>query len=351
MRLLLPYILLFIASLAAHGKVFINHPAAKEGDEVWFRCSFELDELPDSASLSLTTSGYVMAYVNGRIAFPEIIWPYRPLMSITERGDSLPPLRQYARGMATRNIEIRPLLQRGSNVVALWFAPCVDAKALAERECWEATPDTLKGSMPHPASIIHQVSPSLTMKYGKRSNVIADPEASWLCHIASARMTTYGEENVPSKYIDNWKSNDFNFNATWIAAEKSWTEMTRWNTLAGNDLCSARIIEARRNQTTDSKQIFYIPYETSGLLRVTLRSTKKNQLLTVNGMKYICAGYEDEQFFTRFATIVTDSITIENKSKRAFPDIQRVEMIELKQHPAETQSATFLPTTDIYTKE
>lgn len=331
MRFLLLYILFFAAAYTAQGKVFINHPAAKEGEEVWFRSSFELEELPDSASLAITTSGYVLAYINGRITFPEIIWPYRPLQSTTERGDSLPPLRQYASGMASRDINIRPLLHKGTNIIALWYAPCVNAKALAESEEWEAMPDSLKGQLNCSSVSIHQVSPVITVTHDEKRKEIVTPESAWLCHIASGKITTYGEEMYATEYIDDWKSIDFTFNATWIPAEKTWAEMMEWNTLQNDALCFGRIIDAQRNQSSMSEQTYYFPYEVSGLLRITLRGVTKGQQITVNGMRYKCLGIEDEQMFTRFATITTDSVTIVNESANPFPDIQGVEMIELKQ--------------------
>lgn len=327
---ILLFLLLFTAISEMRGKVFINHPSQKDGDEVWFRSSFELKELPDSASLTLTTSGYVLAYINGRIAFPEIIWPYRPLSRTIERGNSLPPLRQYTTGMATRTINVRPLLNRGRNVIALWYAPCVNIKNLADKEHWMAMPDSIRKPLDYYNHSIHQVSPSLTVKKNDRSRMIVGPESNWLCHIASSRITINGEDTDATEYIDNWKGNDFSFNSTWVAAERSWTEMMEWNTLHNDMPCIGRITEAKKNYSTGNQQIYYIPYEMSGLLRITLRDTRKGQELTVNGMRYRCLGIEDEQIFTRFATITTDSISITNNSKRAFPDIQRIEMIELK---------------------
>lgn len=330
MRLFLLYIFFLTAASDALGMVFINHPSAKDGDEVWFRSTFNIEEMPDSAALSLTTSGYVLAYINGRIAFPEIIWPYRPLARVIERGDSLPVLRQYTMGMASRTINVKPLLHKGKNVVALWFAPCVNIKALADKEEWEVTPDSLRRPLAAFRNTLHQVSPTLTVTNNGRRKDIVTAESSWLCHIASSIMTVSGEDVCATEYIDDWKSIHFSFNSTWIAAERSWTEMMKWNALKGDGACMGRIIEAEKNLCTATRQYYYIPYETSGLLRITMRGTRKNQELMVNGMRYRCLGIEDEQMITRFATITTDSVTITNISNRAFPDIQRVEIIELR---------------------
>lgn len=335
MRRLWAFLILILSLQTLQAKVFMHHPGAKEGDEVWFRNTFQVNELPDSVILHLSTSGYALAYVNGRIAFPETIWPYRPLLETIKQDYSRQFLRQYKQGVATRDIDVTHLLRRGRNVIAVWYAPCINVKAMLEAEKANALSDSICSSPTYEIKPLKgssmQISASLTAFKNNKKETIIREDAGWLCHIASGRMTLEGEEFDATKYLDEWKAPYCHINPSWVMAERTWMEEVEWNTLDDIGLSAFRTTRAKINRKTLSRHFYYIPSEATGLLRITLRETSKGQRIIVNGMEHRCFGTNDEQIFTRFATVTTDCITIESGDGKPFPDIQTVEFIELQQ--------------------
>lgn len=356
MRRLWAFLILILSLQALQAKVFMHHPGAKEGDEVWFRSTFVVNALPDSVILHLSTSGYALAYVNGRIAFPETIWPYRPLSGTIKHDYRRQLLRQYKQGVATRDIDVTHLLRRGRNVIAVWYAPCINVKAMleaekamqeaekagrdtdkadAKAEKANALPDSICGSSSYEIKPLKgssmQISASLTAFKDNKKETLVREDAGWLCHIASGRMTLEGEEFDATKYLDEWKTLYCHIDPSWVAAERTWMEEMEWNTLDDIGLSAFRTTRAKINRKALSRHTYYIPSEATGLLRITLRDTSKGQRIIVNGMEYRCFGTNDEQIYTRFATLTTDCITIESGDGKPFPDIQTVEFIELRQ--------------------
>lgn len=293
-------VLLFVAVMqATKAQVFLAHPKADKGEEVWFRSGFRVEHVPDSALLDISTAGYALVYVNGRVAFPETIWPYR-----ADSPSSLIPCRL---GIATRRIDIKPLLRYGRNVLAVWYAPC----RLDD------------------ARLLPQIAAVLTMKNGMKSDVVVDEDSEWRCRIATSKKTVYGEDDNAEAYYPDWKREDRLYDRSWMAPEKIWTENASWSRLEDNSLVACNTVRAKANVKTDSTQVFYTPTVVTGQLKVTLRGARSGQELLINGMRYRCNGTADEQFITRFATVTTDCIEIRNISGRKFPDVQSVEIVEL----------------------
>lgn len=309
-------VIAFIAIVqAASAKVFLAHPMAEAGDETWYRSSFTVEHVPDSALLQISTAGYVLVYVNGRVAFPETMWPYRPLIGMGEGlcgasgcSDSLSVNSICQQGIATRRIDIKPLLRYGRNVLAVWYAPC----RLDE------------------ARQLPQIAATLTLRKGSKETVVIDEDSEWTCHTATSRRTLNGEDDDALAYDSDWKREDNRYDKTWVAPERILVKPVSWNTIEDNGLMACRTVRAKANARTDSTQLFYTPTVVTGQLKVTLRGTSKGQLLLINGMRYRCNGTTDEQFITRFATVTTDCIEIKNTSGRKFPDVQNVEILALK---------------------
>lgn len=318
-------LLLFILTTAVGstwGKVFLHHPEAHGGQEIWFRNIFMLNERPDSAVLTLSTSGYAMAYINERVADTQTIWPYRALERTINRGDSLPELHQFQQGIATKSIDVTHLVGSGRNILAIWYAPCINVAEMALAE--------ENDSIDTPSASRYQLLPKLTIWRNNRSYTVVCEDSEWYCHHATAAMTTSGEDFDAEKYNPEWKQLVITNQQEWMNPGKSWIEPTEWYTVDGAAAMAYTTVNARSNWKTDKSETFYIPRPMQGQLRITLRGTNKGQLLRINGMNYRCNGTTDEQMFTRFATVITDSITIENVNGKKFPAIQSVEMIGVR---------------------
>lgn len=370
---------MLISTLEIDAKIFIYHGTAEDGQEIWFRNVFNINEIPDSAMLNLSTDGQILAYINGRIVGTQSIWPNRKIV------DNATMQRQ--KGVATQSVNVRHLLRTGRNVIAIWYAPCIDVKALTERydskscditgnsvalttgsgaitssnaraittgsgaitssnssaiavNSGSITPD-ITVTLPDTSDVIpvlnavipgskFQLSAEITIKTKTEKKDILTPRTNWLCKIAPASLTPYGENIDASIYSSSWKNTVLNIKPDWIRPNMSWYQPAIWNTVEPEGGYARNTLRAKLNVTNDSTQIYYFPYEETGQLRITIRNAKKGQELNINGMTYICTGETDEQFFTRFTTVKTDKVTVSNIGKQKFPSIQNIEMIILK---------------------
>lgn len=298
----------------ANAKIFIHHNSAKEGQEVWFRTVFDIRELPDSAFLEMSTSGYLLAYINGRVAGTQSIWPFRPIVN--------KEYQQKQKGIACQSIDVRHLLRTGRNVLSIWYAPCIDMKLLQE------TSDTI--TCESTTNTLYQLSTLLTIKKGEKTETLCSTNSNWLCKVAPVQMTKYGEDCNSPAITANWKKQVLEISPDWIRPEKSWYEKSKWNTVEDQGEYAYNTISANLNEVTDSMQTYYFPYKATGQLRITLRNAKRGQVIDVNGMRYTCLGETDEQFFTRFSTITTDIVEISKTDENKLPNIQNLELILLK---------------------
>lgn len=296
-------------------KVFIYHGAAMEGQQVWFHNVFSVKEIPDSAMLSMSSSGYLLAYVNGRVVGTQSIWPYRPVMDKVSG--------QKRQGIATQSIDIRRLLRTGKNVISIWYAPCIDARMASLSE-----DSTLVAATSFP---LYQLSPELNLWKGNKKETLCTTENNWLCRISNVVTTLYGEDCDATAFTDEWKKISIDVTPEWVRPEKAWREPVKWDTIEGIGEYACNTITAVPNEITDSTQAFYFPTGMTGQIRITLRGTKKGQILDVNGMKYVCLGVSDEQFFTRFTTLTAEEVMITNDMSDPQPKVQSVEMILLNQ--------------------
>lgn len=308
--------LLLLATIATgtKAKVFIHHTGAREGQEVWFHSNFDVKSLPDSAFLTLETGGYVLAYINGRVVGTQRIWPYRPVVDINTG--------QKQAGVASQAINVTHMLRIGRNALTVWYAPCIDMKLLRE------TPDTLTAeSTTFP---MYQLSAMLIAKKGLKTDTLSTSNSNWLCKIAPATMTLFGEDYNAAEYDAKWKNNVLAITPEWVKPEKAWYEKAKWNSVEDKGQYACNTITAKLNEKTDSMLTYYFPYHATGQLRVTIRGARKNQEIDINGMRYVCTGETDEQMFTRFSTISTDVVEIQKVGKDKLPNIQNLELIILE---------------------
>ena len=104
----LTLVLIVISSVRTWAGTYLLHPSAFPNEQVWFQCPFVSNDTSDRIYLRLSTTGYVLPYINGRIAFRASIWPSRPMNK---------------EGVAESVIDVTRLVKSGNNVIALWYAP------------------------------------------------------------------------------------------------------------------------------------------------------------------------------------------------------------------------------------
>lgn len=280
----------------AQDKQFICHPTAEKGEEVWFHSILSVGKLPEKASLSISTTGFVLVYVNSRIAYTASLWPYR---------------HDNMQGIATKEIDITGLLHYGRNVISVWYAPCCSPFYGLPDHDW-------------------QISPCITMVTDGKEQRYCYSKTDWLCSIAPGKITEIGEDYNAPAYQQDWKEFIYGLTPTWIGAENSSAIVPILNNIPDISLHACKTHEPISTYESKDTVRCYFPQKQRGQLRLTLRGAKKGQIISVNGMRYHCLGTLDEQFFTRFATVETDVIEITRITGNRIPDIVSTEIIELK---------------------
>ena len=322
------FLLLSISAgvMNAKDRYFICHPTAEKGEEVWFHSILPINKLPDSASISISTTGFVLVYVNGRNATTATLWPYRP---------------NNSPGIASQDIDITTLLSYGRNVISIWYAPCLQPLS--------QTSDSIGNAFTtHSDSISDRENNAFATQYqgyqtgdcqipvcittvteGKEQR-FCNTERDWLCSIAAGKMTRKGEDYDAMAYQQDWKSFIYAVTPLWIGAEKSMLSHPILNDIPDIPLRARKIFEPISVYESNDTTRCYFPLGAEGQIRLTIRGARKGQEIDVNGMRYRCIGKMDEQFFTRFTTVKTDSIIITSRDGTKLPELADAEIIMLK---------------------
>lgn len=310
----------------AKDRYFICHPTAEKGEEVWFHSILPINKLPDSASISISTTGFALVYVNGRNATTATLWPYRP---------------NNSPGIASQDIDITTLLTYGRNVISIWYAPCLQplsptlgsignaftthSDSISDRENNDVATQ-YQGSQTGDCQISVCIT---TVTEGKKQR-FCNTERDWLCSIAAGKMTRKGEDYDAMAYQQDWKSFIYAVTPLWIGAEKSMLSHPILNDIPDIPLRARKIFEPISVYESNDTTRCYFPLGAEGQIRLTIRGARKGQEIDVNGMRYRCIGKMDEQFFTRFTTVKTDSIIITSRDGTKLPELADAEIIELK---------------------
>ena len=322
------FLLLSISAgvMNAKDRYFICHPTAEKGEEVWFHSILPINKLPDSASISISTTGFVLVYVNGRNATTATLWPYRP---------------NNMQGVASQDIDITCLLSYGRNVISIWYAPCLQPFSPTSGSIGNAfaTHSDITSDRGNNAFATQyqgyqtgdcQISVCITTVTEGKEQRFCNTERDWLCSIAAGKMTRKGEDYDAMAYQQDWKSFIYAVTPLWIGAEKSMLSHPILNDIPDIPLRARKIFEPISVYESNDTTRCYFPLGAEGQIRLTIRGARKGQEIDVNGMRYRCIGKMDEQFFTRFTTVKTDSIIITSRDGTKLPELADAEIIMLK---------------------
>ena len=310
----------------AKDRYFICHPTAEKGEEVWFHSILPINKLPDSASISISTTGFVLVYVNGRNATTATLWPYRP---------------NNSPGIASQDIDITTLLSYGRNVISIWYAPCLQPLSQTSDSIGNAFAthsDSISDRENNAFATQYQgyqtgdcqISVCITTVTEGKEQRFCNTERDWLCSIAAGKMTRKGEDYDAMAYQQDWKSFIYAVTPLWIGAEKSMLSHPILNDIPDIPLRARKIFEPISVYESNDTTRCYFPLGAEGQIRLTIRGARKGQEIDVNGMRYRCIGKMDEQFFTRFTTVKTDSIIITSRDGTKLPELADAEIIMLK---------------------
>ena len=143
-------------------------------------------------------------------------------------------------------------------------------------------------------------------------------------------MTRKGEDYDAMAYQQDWKSFIYAVTPLWIGAEKSMLSHPILNDIPDIPLRARKIFEPISVYESNDTTRCYFPLGAEGQIRLTIRGARKGQEIDVNGMRYRCIGKMDEQFFTRFTTVKTDSIIITSRDGTKLLELADAEIIMLK---------------------
>lgn len=282
---------------AQFGWQWMSSPSAEGVPQVWFRhTSTGVGEV-EKATLTLCTTGFARAYVNGRLVDPSPLSPPR------RDGDN--SLKLLSRDVTAFMVSDDTL------DVALWCAqpdglPCAVAARL---DCMRAD--------------------------GAAFTVVSD--SSWLCRPVPVEEDSCGTVTFDSR---QW-------HPTWSYGETDWA---RWTPVAVADGVTAdalpeagtpsggdaprlavKAISAASETGRDAHSAHYdFGHAFVGLIRVTLRDAVPGEVVRVGDTRYVCSGLTDEQLIARFRARQWREVTVDGDSRFRPSQVQCVEGLELE---------------------
>lgn len=270
-----------------------------QGKQTWYRVPFFVTE-PSRTVLKLQTNGYCIAYINGRVVTDAAFWPVRQLNDST-----------LLTGIERVEYDVTHLIRKENNILALWVAPS--------------------------SSDIPLVSATMIAEAEYGDNVLVDAESSWRCRNASSITTEKGEDMHGDAYDSGWKKTTRDVGGMWREPARALLIAEAWHEESQQEYVHDAVVTpdyVYTNADDSTKtQRFCFRNKAQGQLRITLRQAGYGQRLDINGMHYTCTGEDDEQFFTRFATIDTSEIELKAEADDALPEVWSVEVLKLRKRP------------------
>ena len=297
-RTLISAILLLAAHVAGaqtFGLDWITAPWAEQGDEVWFRRTFEHVPHAATARAYVATTGYAQLYVNGRNVSTS---PLEPLRRCAECG---------AKG---RTYDITPYMRAGRVTVALCFVPQNDktaSQSMVALHLWGVDDD------------------------GQRFSFATD--STWLCRPSMRRRVT--EEGISEVAYGDAATAllgyDDEAKALWTGARPACALPPLAPESAETQHRALIVSHVRRpaSVSTTSEGVD-CDFGTAfvGFVRLTLRGANAGDRLMVGNTMYVCNGLLDEQICAPLTPTTFRTLHIGSPDDFDYSAIQNIEAIE-----------------------
>lgn len=254
------------------GTHWVSYPFYNDSTEVLFRKVYRLNDTPQEAYISMASCGNVRLYVNERNVTGSIIYEGTKDNAIIGH-----------------TFNITPLLHKGDNVIAIWYAP----------KTGESTSKQLSldfyGNSTDSLSFYHKA------------------DGTWWCK----KLTDccYGEKEKfdNRKYNNEWKAADYH-SSNWIHPTGASTYDKTYPLINQTPLqCKNKLTSLLTPIETYQDSLgYHVDFERPfrGTIRLTIRGAHKGSSVYINGNEYICSGEMDEQAFYRFHLEWQHSFTI-----------------------------------------
>lgn len=275
------------------GLSWITHPQPDSCSVVWFRQSFTAEERPLQAYITAATTGYIELYINQR--------------NVT--GDVLTPLREnMSDNPIAVTYDVTRFMRQGSNTVAVCYAP----------------------SFPH--HVPAQIAVSL---YGRDADGMPfayNTDEGWLCRTDATSLTTDGHEVTDATESSISSYTDELDVACWTPSKMAETthmqpaeqRMIRYEAAKIGGIRQQRFFDIEGDSV-----VYDFGTAFKGLIRVTLRDTRRGEHINIGGMEYVCSGESDEQAIQRFTTTDCRRLLIYGDEHFDKEQIQKVEALEI----------------------
>lgn len=281
---------------AQFGWRWIGCPAADKARQVWFRHTTTGVGEVEKATLTLSTTGFARAYVNGRLVDPSPLSPSR------RDGDHSP--RQITWDVSAFMVSDDTLN------VALWCAQ----------------PDGL------PCAVAARLDCRRTD--GTAFAVVSD--SSWLCRPAPVEEDSCGTATFDSRqWHPTWSYGDTDW-ARWtpvaVADGMTADAQPRADTPSGSyaPRLAVKAISTACETARDAHSVhFDFGHAFVGFIRVTLRDAVPGEAILVGDTRYICSGLTDEQLIGRFRACPWREVTVSGDGRFKPSQVQAVEGLEI----------------------
>ena len=271
---------------------WISSPVADSTAHVWFRHTYLGQGRPGRAWMAVATTGRFELYINGRNVSRDVRMPVR------RAGDV---------GAVSMLFDVTRFLRPDTNVVCVAYSPLFPRKE-------------------H-----RQLSVVYWGEDGSGCPFVRLSDGDWLCREAdSGLLPDGGEWKDATLYPWRWTDKDFDL-ACWQPAEvaepSSCSPVTHVPLLRPAE----RVVHISRPRFFDrdgDTVVYDFGKAFHGIVRVTLRDTRKGEHISIGGLDYICSGEIDEQAFRRFTTTDQRRVVISGDSDFSPDQIQNVEALE-----------------------
>lgn len=289
------------------GTHWISYPLPNDSSEVWFRKSYSLSQQPIQAFVNVSSTGCYKLFINERNVTGSLKFDGL-------RDDIL----------QSRTIDITRYLQKGENIIAVWYAP------LGKPSYGKQLSLELYGWNQDTTFFHHQT------------------DGSWLCTQLKKCSNGENESFDGRENTQEWKSSEYSPHR-WLHPTGCMIVTENLNDhpngVTKNNECK-RMEEYRvfKNENSLTKVLepvhtftdsigynvdFGRPFH--GTIRLTLREAHKGDKLYINGYQYICNGELDEQAFFRFKYQDRRIYTITWSGRFRKSDIVNIEGLEISE--------------------
>lgn len=265
------------------GTHWICYPLPNDSSEVLFSHTYLSQGRPQQAILSFASPGKLRVYVNERNITQDIYFANSDTSTVN--------IQTY---------DVTRFMRPDSNIVAVWYAP----------------------SQGQP------ISKQLSLEYyGKDVNgkdFYHQADGKWLCQQLEGCYIKGKEEHFDARFYDNnWKATDYD-HSQWVSPLGAFSDARPLH--ISSDMYNCRnskltqILLPNNSQMGEEGLSCNFERAFRGTIRLTLRETRKGEILKINDLTYICNGEMDEQAFRHFTDSTDRSFTI--KDQQGFKKIQ-----------------------------